>query len=407
MAKNTKKLLTTLLLIFVLLILAFIPGRDYIANKTFKEALAFNKAISTVSFKLIPEYNGKLITSCDKIVITDLNLQPKKGEKIPLIRYKPCITRVIRAKWVDMKLKGFDKNGIPEYDYVFLVRNYMITVIDVKDSLMGTSIVSVIPNKAKLVMPVKVNMYKVKFKKDKETLSSKMMYGEGGGYTEIEETEEKYGWTDIVNLRSVYGEKSQIVFPRGSVVYIQSKSRGDSKEPITTRWSDAGPDGVQVAVARTSGYEQNGTSSVIKAYIHFMYVRKRIVAETNFGVVSAYEEDVYPISLNGLKNVNAYLPSPSLVQGAMDVIGSSPGASSNFPLYGTSGYYFVPAVSLNFGVNYGENGGSVGISLTLSAEAHYRQNVHIYAEVISSNNGKSLWAFDNNTNWKEVYFKWR
>ena len=225
MMENYKKVIFTLLLIGALLIAAFIPGKMYFTHKTFKEALAFNKAKSNVTLKIMPVFKGKT-AKADKMFILGLDNSYKAKEKFAVQSFKSSISKTVLAKWLDVKFEGFDKKGNPQYDYKFSVKRYEVTVIDTKDSLIGTTIVSFIPDKPVLEAPVKVNMKKTNFNKEKSTAH---LLSDGGGYTEIEEYKDDiYNFTKIASLHSANQERSQMVFPRGSIVYIQSKSRGDA-----------------------------------------------------------------------------------------------------------------------------------------------------------------------------------
>ena len=180
-------------------------------------------------------------------------------------------------------------------------------------------------------------------------------------------------------------------------------------EPLTTNWSDAGPTATQVTASTTSGYESDGSSSIIKMYVRYAYMRKKIVAYTNSGTFVSYEETVYPLNSggNGVENYHANLYEPPAISGNKKIVGSGTGAQLNFDLQGTGGYYFTPAVTLSFSVNYGAGGGTDNIGLSLSAEEHYRQSPYVNAYIYGSNGtNNNLWGFDNGTNWKEVYFKW-
>jgi len=401
-----KKIVIVAVLTAIILFVAFVPGRIYFAHKSFSEALALNKAKANFTLAITPMFNGKP-AQADRMFIINLDNPLKPSEKFKVTSFKKTVSMAIPARWIDVKFEGFDKHGTPIYRYKFLVKKYEVTLINTKDSLIGTKIVSIIPGKPFLTIPVKVNMEKTKFKKVKSVIHP---LSDGGGYTEVEEYKDNiYNFTKIASLHSAPRERSQMIFPRGSIVYIQSKSRGDSVEPLTTSWSDAGPTATQVTSYTTSGYEQDGSSSIIKMYVRYAYMRKKIIAYTNFGTFVSYEEDVYPLDSggNGVENYHTSLDEPGQISGNKRLIGSGTGAQNNFDLYGTGGYYFTPAVNLSFGVNYGQNGGGVGISLSLSAEEHYRQSPYVNAYIYGSNGtNNNLWGFDNGTNWKEVYFKW-
>ncbi len=398
-----------LVLTIAILLVTLVPIKAHFARKSFKEALAFNRAKATISLKITPVFDGKPARA-DEMLVVNLDNPLKHSEK--LLSFKKTLTLEIPAKWLDVKFEGFDEHGLPIYKYKFLVRKYEVTLISVKDSLIGTKIVSIIPNKSLVTVPVEVEMRKTKFKKTKSAV--RML---GKGYAEVEEYKNDiYGFTTIATLHSAPKERSQLVFPRGSVVYIQSKYRVDSVEPLTSSWSDAGPAATQITSYTTSGYEQDGSSSVIKMYAHYAYVRKKIVVSSNSGTVATYEEVVFPLDSggNGVENFRTSLNEPSKINGNKRLIGSGTGAQNDLDLQGASGYhfthagyYFTHAATLSFGANYGPSDKIVNISLSLAAEAHYSQSpyVNIY---IYGNNGvnNDLWAFDDGTNWGIVYFKW-
>ena len=397
-------IVVVLVLTTTILLVTLVPIKAHFARKSFKEALAFNKAKATISLKITPVFDGKPARA-DEMLVINLDNPLKSFEKFNLSPFKKTLTFEIPAKWLDVKFEGFDKHGLPIYKYKFLVRKYEVTLINTKDSLIGTKIVSIIPNKSLVTIPVEVEMRKTKFKKAK--CAVRMLRS---GYIEIEEYKNDiYGFTRIANLHSAPKERSQLVFPRGSVVYIQSKSRADSVEPLATNWSDAGPTATQITSYTTSGYEQDGSSSVIKMYAHYAYVRKKIVASSNSGTVATYEEVVFPLDSggNGVANYHTSLNEPSKISGNKRLIGSGTGAQNNLDLQGVSGYYFTPAATLSFGANYGQNGGSANISLNLAAEAHYSQSPYVNIYIYGDNGvNNDLWAFDNGTNWGIVYFKW-
>ncbi len=397
-------IVVVLVLTIAILLVTLVPIRTHFARKSFKEALAFNRAKATISLKITPVFDGKPARA-DEMIIINLDNPLKPSEKFNLSPFKKTLTLTIPAKWLDVKFEGFDKHGLPIYRYKFLVRKYEVTLINVKDSLIGTKIVSIIPNKSLLTIPVEVEMRKTKFKKTK---SATRPFSRG--YTEVEEYKNDiYGFTKIATLHSAPKERSQLVFPRGSIVYIQSKSRADSVEPLTTNWSDAGPAATQITSYTTSEYEQDGSSSIIKMYAHYAYVRKKIVASSSSGTVITYEELVFPLDSggNGVQNYHTSLSEPSQMSGNKRLIGSGTGAQVNSDLKGVSGYYFTPAATLSFGANYGQNGESANISLSLAAEAHYSQSPYV-SIYIYGDNGKNndLWAFDKGTNWGVIYFKW-
>jgi len=403
-AKNIIKLAVVIILIAAILLVVLIPIRTHFEHKSFKEALAFNKAKATISLKITPVFNGKP-AQADKMLIINLNNPLKPSEKFNLMPFKKTLTLAIPAKWLDVKFEGFDKHGSPMYKYKFLVRKYEVTLINTKGSLIGTKIISIIPDESLLTIPVEIEMRKTKFK---ETKSAVHIFNRG--YTEIEEYKDNiYGFTKIASLHSAPKERSQMVLPKGSIVYIQSKSRGDSVEPLTTNWGDAGPAATQATSYTTSGYEQNGSSSIIKMYVRYAYVRKKIIAPANSGTFVIYEEIVFPLDSggNGVENFHTSLSEPSQMSGNKRLVGSGIGVQNNFVLKGTSSYYFTPAATLSFDVNYGQNGGSAKISLSLAAEAHYRQSPYVSVHIYGDNGiNNDLWGFDDGTNWGVVYFRW-
>ncbi len=403
MAKNTKKLLTTLLLIFVLLILAFIPGRDYIANKTFKEALAFNKAISIVNMNINTTYKGAEIKP-QYIDIIPLNGKPRSLHKrYALKAYKNKITEIVSAHWVKVDFEGTDKNGAPKYFYHISPVRFAVVVLDVSHQIVGSTVVSVLPNKPVLDKTVDVVMRHINGKTPKNGI---MMDG-GGGYSILEQYKDDIrGDTKIAYLHSTYKERTSMIFQPNSIVYIQSKARFDTGEPLTSEWQDNGavatPALNYAGTGFGTGYITNGANMMVIGDVRYAYERYKYVVN---GYVY-YWEHIFPECVRGSALQNPGTPNKNTISGLSTYIGAVPGAYTDFPLLGEPQYYFTPAVVISFGVNYGESGGTIGMNISLSAQRHYAQKVLVHAVVTGNNAGKKLYGFDANTKWGETFFAW-
>ena len=204
------------------------------------------------------------------------------------------------------------------------------------------------------------------------------------------------------------GEETWLEFQRGSIAYIQSKFRtSPNDEPPTGEWYDNGAVATPSIAEFGIGHVRNSQNAAIISNVTYVYEREKTVAYTNAGTFVTYRETIYPSQiLDAYSDTNAYVPNPpDTISGNKYAIGTSPGAYRTFPLGGVSVYY-TPAATLNFGVSYGDGGGTVGISVTLMLQRRYSQNAAIHAKVLNSQSGKILFGFDGGTNWGSVYFKW-
>ncbi len=403
--KTFLKYFAVFVLVLVLLIGIITPIRRYASNLTFDTALAMNKAYSTVNIHITAlSPDGKQSITPECLIVRDLDGKIAKGQKTGISSFSPDVKKIVPAKWVSMEFGGFDQKGRPIYHYIFIPRHFEIVVMSPDKGLIGSRIVSVIPDKAFMPINVKIIMHKGKFKK--ESGIHPMEYG--GGYTTIVDYKTFKRRTKIAFVYSVPGEETWIEFKRDSIVYIQSKFRTSPNDtPPTGEWYDGGAVATPSIADFGTGYKRDGQKAAVMSNVTYVYEREKTVAYTNAGTFVTYRETVYPTHvLDAYNDINAYVPNPpSTITGARYAVGTSPGAHRTFPLGGVSVYY-TPAVTLNFGVSYGDGGGTVGVSVTLMLQRRYSQNVEINCNILSYQSNKILYGFDDGTNWGSVYFKW-
>ena len=403
--KTFLKYFAVFVLVLALLIGIISPIRRYASNLTFDTALAMNKAYSTVNIHITAlSPDGKQSITPECLIVRDLDGKIAKGQKTGISSFSPDVKKIVPAKWVSMEFGGFDQKGRPIYHYIFIPRHFEIVVMSPDKGLIGSRIVSVIPDKAFMPINVKIIMHKGKFKK--ESGIHPMEYG--GGYTTIVDYKTFKRRTKIAFVYSVPGEETWIEFKRDSIVYIQSKFRTSPNDtPPTGEWYDGGAVATPSIADFGTGYKRDGQKAAVMSNVTYVYEREKTVAYTNAGTFVTYRETVYPTHvLDAYNDINAYVPNPpSTITGARYAVGTSPGAHRTFPLGGVSVYY-TPAVTLNFGVSYGDGGGTVGVSVTLMLQRRYSQNVEINCNILSYQSNKILYGFDDGTNWGSVYFKW-
>jgi hypothetical protein len=392
------------IIIAIISVLAIAPIRKNTTMFTFKTALAHNKAMSAVNLNIYPMYQGtKIEPEYVDIIPLDKNSR-SLGKKYSLQTYSNSITKIVPARWVKVDFEGFDKNGTPKYFYHMSPVRFAVVVIDTQRQIAGSAVVSVIPNKPMINKAIRIEMCRIRM--DKSDSNHITMDG-GGGYSILEQYKNDIqGNTKIAYLHSVYNERTNMIFQPNSIVYIQSKARFDTTEPLTTQWQDNGavatPALNYAGTGFNTGYIENGTSMMAVGDVRYVYERYKYVVN---GYVY-YWEHVYPERMYGSTLESLGSPNLSTMSGKSTSVGSQPGASNQFPLSGEPQYYFTPAVVISFGASYGESGGTVGISIALSVQRHYAQKVLVNVIITGSNGGKTLYGFDANTNWGETYFIW-
>ena len=404
--KTFLKYFAVFVLVLALLIGIISPIRRYASNLTFDTALAMNKAYSTVNIyitALSPDGKQSITPEC--LIVRDLDGKIAKGQKTGISSFSPDVKKIVPAKWVSMEFGGFDQKGRPIYHYIFIPRHFEIVVMSPDKGLIGSRIVSVIPNKAFMPINVKIIMHKAKFKK--ESGIHPMEYG--GGSTTIVDYKTFNRKTKIAFVYSVPGEETWIEFKRDSTAYIQSKFRTSPNDtPPTGEWYDGGAVATPSDTNCTPGDVRNGDKCLILGKVAYVYEREKTVAYTNAGTFVTYRETVYPSHILDIydDHSGAYIPpQPSAIKGNKKQVGHRPGEKKMFPLGGVSVYY-IPAVTLNFGVSYGDGGGTVGVSVTLMLQRRYSQNAVIWSKVLTTRLYETVYAYDNGTNWGSIYFKW-
>ncbi len=403
--KSFLKYFAVFVIVLVLLIGIISPIRRYASNLTFNTALAMNKAYSTVNIHITAlSPDGKQSITPECLIVRDLDGKIAKGQKTRISSFSPNVKKIVAAKWVSMEFGGFDQKGKPIYHYIFIPRHFEIVIMSPDKGLIGSRIVSVIPDKAFMPINVKIIMHKGKFKKE----SGIHPMESSGGSTTIVDYKTFNQRTKIAFVYSVQGEETWIEFKRNSIAYIQSKFRTSPNDsPPTGEWYDGGAVATPSIADFRTGYKRDGQKAAIISNVTYVYEREKTVAYTNAGTFVTYRETVYPSRiLDAYSDINAYVPSPpDTITGTKYAVGTSPGAQRAFPLGGVSVYY-TPAATLNFGVSYGDGGGTVGISITLMLQRRYSQNVEIKCKILSYQSNKILYGFDGGTNWGSVYFKW-
>jgi len=400
------KYLTVFVLTLMLLIGIITPIRRYASNLTFDTALAMNKAYSTVNIHITAlSPDGKQSITPECLIVRDLDSRITKGQKTRVLSFSSNVTKIIPAKWISMKFGGFDQKGKPIYRYIFIPRHFEVVVLSPDKGLIGSRIVSIIPNRAFMPVNVKITMHKGAFKKE----SGIHPMESGGGYTTIVDYKTSNAETKIAYVYSVPGEETWLEFQRGSIAYIQSKFRtSPNDEPPTGEWYDNGAVATPSIAEFGTGYKRDGQKATIISNVTYVYEREKTVVYTNAGTFITYRETVYPTQiLDAYSDTNAYVPNPpDTISGNKYAIGTSPGAYRTFPLGGVSVCYIPKAATVSFGVSYGDGGAIVGVSVTLMLQKRYSQNAAIKCKILSYQSNKTLYGFDGETNWGTVYFKW-
>ncbi len=401
--KNTKKLWTTIIIISALLILTFIPTRNYFANREFQQALAFNEAISSLQIHIISETGGKQITP-EFLIIRNLN-NVKKGFSSPVMPYKSSLTEKVRASWIDTKFTGFDKTGKPKYTYTFVPVSFQIVVISPRQNLIGSQIISIIPNKPFIHKTITIKMQKTQFKR---IGNSTQPMEWGGGSSVIEDVQHFIEETRLGYIYSTEGEGTQTIFKNGAIAYIQSVYRTASNVPIYGAWGDNGAVATPVLGNFQTGMLQNGSSAQLKSQVRYCYEREKTVVYTSYGTFVNYRETIYPENILSARSVfGGYIPNPpSYISGNRLYVGSVAGAKHDFYLDGVNEYYNTPGVVFTIGINYGPSGGTVGVSVAINVQKHFTQGIIYEFSVLKTNYQKSLLGFDNGTNWGQIYPRW-
>lgn len=397
------KYATTFVLVLVLIIGTIGPIRRYIESLTFDAALAMNKAASTVNIQitaLSPDGKRKIIPQY--LTIADLDAKVAKGEIRTVMPFYSSVKKAVPATWISMQFKGFDRKGKPIYDYILIPEHFEVVVFSPDKGLVGSKIVSVIPDKPFITKSIRITMQKCAFKKQ----IGMHPFKSGKGYAVIDDYKTLSGKTRLAYVYSVPGEVTWLEFKRGSIAYIQSKYRVFSDRAPSGNWVDDGAVATPSETEFGIGYARNGNKFAIVSTIKYAYKREKTVIYTSTGTLTNYREVVYPVKLLDAYEdwTVSYIPDPpEKVTGESCTIGSLPGNGGAFPLKGMS-VYKTPASTLNFTVSYG--GESKKVSVPMLWQEHYAQDTAIHCKVLSKQQNRTLTAYDEGTNWGVVYFKW-
>ena len=405
MKKVDKTILAKFIVSLVIVIGMIWPIRRCIESLTFDAALTANQAHSAVSIHITAlSPDGKYAVIPEYMIIRNLDGSIAKGQKTGVLPFYPIVAKTIPATWVSMEFDRFGRGGTQIYSHNFIPERFEIVVLSPDEGLVGSKIVSVIPDKPFVVKSVRITMHKSAFKKQIGTHFLK----KETGYTTVEEYKTFNAKTNIGFVYSAPGGESHFVFEKGSIAYIQSKFRISPDETHFGRWLDDG------AVATPSKEElkalnaRNGEKCAIIATVRYAYKREKTVIYTSTGTFTNYREAVYPLQiLDATKDSTHYHipPMPETITGNKLFVGHLSGEMTIILLGGVPVYY-TPAATLNFSASYGGKGIPSKVSVTLMLQKRYAQRVAIRTKVIKSNPKEILTAFDGKTNWGVIYFKW-
>ncbi len=405
MKKVDKTILAKFIVSLVIVIGMIWPIRRCIESLTFDAALTANQAHSAVSIHITAlSPDGKYAVIPEYMIIRNLDGRIAKGQKTGVLPFYPIVAKTIPATWVSMEFDRFGRGGTQIYSHNFIPERFEIVVLSPDEGLVGSKIVSVIPDKPFVVKSVRITMHKSAFKKQIGTHFLK----KETGYTTVEEYKTFNAKTNIGFVYSAPGGESHFVFEKGSIAYIQSKFRISPDETHFGRWLDDG------AVATPSKEElkalnaRNGEKCAIIATVRYAYKREKTVIYTSTGTFTNYREAVYPLQiLDATKDSTHYHipPMPETITGNKLFVGHLSGEMTIILLGGVPVYY-TPAATLNFSASYGGKGIPSKVSVTLMLQKRYAQRVAIRTKVIKSNPKEILTAFDGKTNWGVIYFKW-
>lgn len=348
--------------------------------------------------------DGKYTVTPEYIIVRNLNSRITKGQETDVLPFYPIIERIIPATWVSMEFERFDRKGKQIYGHNFIPERFEIVILSPDEGLVGSKIVSVIPDKLFITKNVRITMQKSAFKKQ---IGPHFLEKEIG-YATIEDYKTFNSKTKIAFVYSAPGEESHFEFEKGSIAYIQSKFRISPSEAHFRSWLDDG------AVATPSEEElkalnaRNGEKCAIIATVKYAYKREKTVIYTNTGTFTNYREAVYPLQILDATKDNIHYPIPPMpetITGNKLFVGHDARDSMPFYLKGTPTYY-TPAATLNFSVSYGDKGKLSKVFVILQLQRRYAQRVAIHAKVLKTNPNKMLTAFDGGTNWGIIYFKW-
>ncbi len=404
MKKVDKTILAKFIVALVIVIGMIWPIRRCIESLTFDAALTANQAHSAVSIHITAlSPDGKYAVIPEYMIIRNLDGRIAKGQKTGVLPFYPIVAKTIPSTWVSMEFDRFGRGGTQIYSHNFIPERFEIVVLSPDEGLVGSRIVSVIPDKPFVVKSVRITMHKSTFKKQIGTHFRKET-----GYTTVEEYKTFNAKTNIGFVYSAPGEESHFVFEKGSIAYIQSKFRMSTDEAHFGRWLDDG------AVATPSEEElkalnaRNGEKCAIIATVRYAYKREKTVIYTSTGTFTNYREAVYPLQILDATKDSTYYhipPMPETITGNKLFVGHCSGDMTIILLGGVPVYY-TPAATLNFSASYGGKGTPSKVSVTLMLQKRYAQRVAIRTKVIKSNPKKILTAFDGKTNWGVIYFKW-
>ncbi len=394
MRKADSDKVVAILIVALLLTAVFIYGGKQFANSVFKTECTFNKAFSLVYIRIDATYNGKNVRP-QYLLVEDANRQAAKGRRFYFRRFGSSFFRVVRARFLRIRVSDMYKDEVPESKYGFIPNRYEITVISPKESLIGTKVVSIIPNKPFLTKTVHVKMEKVRADVTKYPLVNPALFA--GNRSVVEECEgPKYVLTKIANIHSVKGEMTQAIFNMGCVAYVQSVFRAGRNALPEGGWKDAEPVAAYGGTNFATGYCKNGQSRTVFGGVGYVYTKEKIVMETLRAQYVYYKETVIPDKIMGSTSKNSLFSPPKEISGNKLCFTPLAGDSHDFVMKGIDEYYFIPAAKIDFGN---------GIKVSVSSERRYGQDFVIRVMTLRDDRGDLICGFDNGTNWGELYLQ--
>ncbi len=386
----------------VVLVIVFAYLLGIIPVKYYKCFIFPNAGVSAVAVNIVPEFNGSPV-HCDEMIVTDASAPPdKKGEVIRVSRFNAGFVRFVRAKRLNLLPESASQSNQHTYVVSYKARNFVVTVIDTRDSLIGTAAFSILPNKPFVVKTVRVRMRKTKFSKGNYGILNVL----GISRAAIEESKTVYGSVNLVRIRSTKNEASRIYVPLGATFYVCAESRFDSAEPLSEKWARSGSCAIQALnFSSVTGGVENGVCRNLSGYAEYVYIREKIVLRKLFGTYITYSETVFPVSLSGCASGDISSESPpSSVSGEIISIGDGNGTSTSVELKGKPGIYWDTPKPLVVKASFNGGNETETLNVPVCSEKHYDQHVRLKITGISPQPDGVIQCFDKNTNWGDVYF---
>ncbi len=375
-------------------ILGIIPAKSY-------KCFVFpNAGVSVAAVDIVPEFNGFPV-KCDKMIITNASAPVKKDQSVKISGFKSGFVSFMRAKRINIFPESTFESGCHTYLASYEARNFIVTAIDTKDSLIGTAAFSILPDKPVVVKTVKVCMRKTKFSKGNYGILN--VFGISGA--EIEESKTAYGFVNLAEIRSAKNESSRIYVPLGATFYVCAESRPGASRRIPAKWERSGFCAVQALnFSSATGYVKNGECGNLRGYVEYSYVREKIIIRKPFGTYVAYSETVVPVSLEGCVSGEGSCEPPPSVSGKTVLIGDGDGNYTSVELKGKPGIYLYTPKPLVINADFDGGNNAETLNIPVCAEKHYAQHVSLEITGISPETDGTIKCFDGNTNWGDAYF---